>query len=61
MSISYLLVGLGLLAFGGAACALFWAVDAGQYDDLEAQGSAILEEPGPAAEEQPAEVTSPTR
>ena len=48
MSISYLLVGLGLLAFGGAAWALFWAVDAGQYDDLEAQGSAILEEPGPA-------------
>lgn len=44
MSISYLLVGLGLLAFGGAAWAMFWAVDAGQYDDLEAQGAAILED-----------------
>jgi cbb3-type cytochrome oxidase maturation protein len=51
MSISYLLVGLGLLAFGGAAWAMFWAVDAGQYDDLEAQGSAILEESEPSAKE----------
>lgn len=42
MSISYLLVGLGLLAFGGAVWAMFWAVDTGQYDDLEAQGAAIL-------------------
>lgn len=45
MSISYLLVILGLGAFGAACWALFWAVDAGQYDDLEAQGSAILDEP----------------
>jgi cbb3-type cytochrome oxidase maturation protein len=44
MSISYLLVLLGLGAFGGAVWALFWAVDSGQYDDLEAQGAAILEE-----------------
>jgi cbb3-type cytochrome oxidase maturation protein len=44
MSISYLLVTLGLAAFGAAVWALFWAVDAGQYDDLEAQGRAILEE-----------------
>ena len=44
MSISYLLVVLGLAAFGGAVWALFWAVDNGQYDDLEAQGRAILED-----------------
>ena len=44
MSIAYLLVTLGLVAFGGAAWALIWAVDAGQYDDVEAQGAAILEE-----------------
>ena len=49
MSISYLLVFLGLAAFGGAVWALFWAVDDGQYDDLEAQGRAILEESGPDA------------
>jgi cbb3-type cytochrome oxidase maturation protein len=44
VSIAYLLVLLGLAAFGGAVWALFWAVDAGQYDDLEAQGAAILDE-----------------
>jgi cbb3-type cytochrome oxidase maturation protein len=44
MSISYLLVVLGLAAFGAAAWALFWAVDAGQYDDLESQGASILED-----------------
>ena len=49
MSIAYLLVLLGLAAFGGAVWALFWAVDAGQYDDLEAQGAAILDE-APAGE-----------
>ena len=52
MSISYLLVGLGLVAFGAAAWALFWAVDAGQYDDLEEQGAAILEDE-PAARGSP--------
>jgi cbb3-type cytochrome oxidase maturation protein len=50
MSISYLLVTLGLATFGAAVWALFWAVDAGQYDDLEAQGRAILEDPPPARE-----------
>ena len=44
MSIAYLLVVLGLAAFGAAVWALFWAVDDGQFDDLEAQGAAIFEE-----------------
>jgi cbb3-type cytochrome oxidase maturation protein len=44
MSISYLLVVLGLGAFGAAVWALFWAIDAGQYDDLEAKGASILED-----------------
>ena len=44
MSISYLLVFLGLAAFGGAVWALFWAVDAGQYEDLEAQGRSVLDD-----------------
>jgi cbb3-type cytochrome oxidase maturation protein len=44
MSISYLLVFLGLGVFGFAIWALFWAVDSGQYDDLEKQGAAILDE-----------------
>ncbi len=43
MSISYLLVLLGLAVLGGAIWALFWAIDSGQYDDLEAQGRSILD------------------
>lgn len=47
MSIAYLLVFLGLGIFGVAVWALFWAVDSGQYDDLESQGSSILEDDAP--------------
>jgi cbb3-type cytochrome oxidase maturation protein len=44
MSISYLLVLLGLGLLGAAIWALFWAIDDGQYDDLESHGASILEE-----------------
>jgi cbb3-type cytochrome oxidase maturation protein len=44
VSISYLLVLLGLGVFGLAIWALFWAIDSGQYDDVEAQGRSILDE-----------------
>ena len=44
MSISYLLVLLGLAILACAIWALFWAIDDGQYDDLERHGSAALEE-----------------
>jgi len=44
MSIAYLLVALGLGVFGLAVWALFWAIDSGQYEDLEDQGKSILEE-----------------
>ena len=46
MSISYLLVLIALAALGGAIWALFWAIDSGQYDDVEQYGSAPLEENG---------------
>ena len=48
MSIAYLLVALGLGVFALAAWALFWAIDAGQYDDLEKQGRSILEDDSPS-------------
>ena len=44
MSISYVLVLLGLAIFGGAVWALFWAIDDGQYDDMERHGRAPLED-----------------
>ena len=49
MSISYLLVVLGLAVLAGAIWALFWAIDDGQYDDLEKQGAAILEDDSPGS------------
>ena len=47
MSIAYLLVALGLGVFALAVWALFWAIDNGQYDDLEKQGASILEDDPP--------------
>ena len=44
MSISYALVLLALGIFACAVWALFWAIDDGQYDDLEQHGRAALEE-----------------
>ena len=46
MSISYALVLLALGILGCAIWALFWAIDDGQYDDLEQHASAALEEEG---------------
>jgi cbb3-type cytochrome oxidase maturation protein len=44
MTISYILVLIALAALGGAIWALFWAIDSGQYDDLESQGGVPLED-----------------
>lgn len=44
MSISYLLVILGLGIFALAIWAMFWAIDSGQYDDAESHGRAILDD-----------------
>ena len=44
MSIAYLLVALGLGVFALAVWALFWAIDSGQYDDVEGYGRAALED-----------------
>jgi cbb3-type cytochrome oxidase maturation protein len=44
MSIAYLLVLLGLGVFGFAIWAMFWAIDSGQYDDLESKGRSILDD-----------------
>jgi cbb3-type cytochrome oxidase maturation protein len=49
VNIAYLLVSLGIGVFGCAVWALFWAVDSGQFDDLESQGSTILDDDVPPA------------
>jgi cbb3-type cytochrome oxidase maturation protein len=47
VSISYLLVLLGLGILGSAVWALFWAIDTGQYDNLESEGRKILDDETP--------------
>lgn len=44
MSIIYVLIPLSLVLIGAAVWALFWAVDAGQFDDLDQPGRSILED-----------------
>lgn len=42
MSILYLMIPMGILILVGAIWAFFWAVDSGQFDDLESPGWRIL-------------------
>lgn len=65
MNIVYLLIPLGMGLVGAAVVALFWAVNSGQYDDLEDAGNTILDpedgQPrGAAADKNPAFCRRPT-
>jgi len=42
MSILYLMIPMGILIVIGALWAFFWAVDSGQFDDLESPAWRIL-------------------
>lgn len=42
MSILYLLIPLGLLLLAGAVWAFFWAVGAGQFDDLDTPAWSVV-------------------
>jgi cbb3-type cytochrome oxidase maturation protein len=44
MSILYVLIPLSLALMGGALWALFWAIDNGQFDELNEPSRSILEE-----------------
>ena len=51
MSILFILIPLSLLLVGFAAWAFFWAVGAGQFDDLESPGWVILSDESDAGDE----------
>jgi cbb3-type cytochrome oxidase maturation protein len=57
VSIIFVLIPLGLVLVGCAAWAFFWAVNDGQFDDLDTPAIAILTEdergPGAAGAQQP--------
>lgn len=44
MESAYLLIPLSLILLAGAVWAFFWAVDHGQFDELEQQGGKILDD-----------------
>jgi cbb3-type cytochrome oxidase maturation protein len=44
MEIIYLLIGISVLLIGLIAWAFWWAVGAGQFEDLERAGAEILRE-----------------
>ena len=50
MNIVFLLIPLGMGLLVAAVVALFWAVNSGQYDDLEDAGRAVLEDGEPPPE-----------
>ena len=43
MNIVFLLIPLGLVLMGAAVAALFWAVNSGQYDDIEDASHTLFE------------------
>jgi cbb3-type cytochrome oxidase maturation protein len=43
MNIVFLLVPLGFVLMAAAVAALFWAVNTGQYDDIENASQSVLE------------------
>lgn len=44
MSISWLLIPLALVLLVAAIWAFFWAVDSGQFEDLEDEGASVLDD-----------------
>ena len=49
MSIVFLLIPLGLVLMAAAVATLFWAVNSGQYDELENASAPVLEGDEPAS------------
>jgi cbb3-type cytochrome oxidase maturation protein len=55
MNIVFLLIPLGMVLMVAAVAALFWAVNSGQYEDLEEASRTVLEADEPGTDESVAE------
>jgi len=44
MNILYVLIPLSVVLMAGAAWALLWAIDTGQFDDVDEAGGSILDD-----------------
>lgn len=51
MSIAYILIPLGIVLMAVAAAAFFWAVDNGQFDDLDSAAGSILKDETPGTDQ----------
>lgn len=47
MSILFILIPLSLALMGVAVWALFWAIDHGQFDDLDAAARSVIDDDAP--------------
>ena len=61
MSIVFLLIPLGMILVAAAVAALFWAVNSGQYDDIEEASAPVLEPDEPARISRDAALSEPAR
>jgi cbb3-type cytochrome oxidase maturation protein len=60
VSILYLMIPMGVLIVAGALWAFFWAIDSGQFDDLESPAWRILlDDDSRPPERQPAQHKPP--
>ncbi len=50
MNIVFLLIPLGMVLLGLAVAALFWAVNSGQYDDIDEASRPVLEPDAPVGD-----------
>jgi cbb3-type cytochrome oxidase maturation protein len=49
MNILFILIPLSLALMGAAVWALFWAIDNGQFEDLDEAGRSVTDDEGPRA------------
>lgn len=61
MSILVFLIGLSIVVLIGAGIVLFWAVDHGQFDDMETPGLLPLADADAVVPPDPARPTAPAR
>jgi cbb3-type cytochrome oxidase maturation protein len=61
MNSIYLLIPLSLVLVGAAVWAFFWAVNSGQFEDLDEPGRSVLDDDAPPKETPPASNTDAQR
>jgi cbb3-type cytochrome oxidase maturation protein len=61
MNSIYLLIPLSLVLVGAAVWAFFWAVNSGQFEDLDEPGRSVLDDEAPGKDAPAADMKDPAR